>query len=117
MASKYDERALTELELYIDNDASLYRRRGEPILKNLSKKWMQGKYEHPKAVKLFMYLADDGAKQYAKEYASPSEWNKIFSVATRKSYAERAARHFETEALLGNIHHSVLMGQRKRVRG
>jgi len=59
---------MRELKLYIDNDASLYRQRYMPILKNLSKKKKKGNYRKGLASKAFMYLIDDGAKRYTKEY-------------------------------------------------
>ena len=59
---------MRELKLYIDNDANLYRQRYMPILKNLSRKKKQGKYRKGLASRAFMYLIDDGAKQYTKEY-------------------------------------------------
>ena len=59
---------MKELKLYIDNDSSLYRQRYMPILKNLSHKKKQGKYRKGLASKAFMYLIDDGAKRYTREY-------------------------------------------------
>ena len=59
---------MRELKLYIDNDANLYRQRYMPILKNLSRKKKQGKFRKSLASKAFMYLIDDGAKRYTKEY-------------------------------------------------
>ena len=59
---------MKELKLYIDNDANLYRQRYIPILKNLSRKKKQGKFRKSLASKAFMYLIDDGAKRYTKEY-------------------------------------------------
>ena len=58
----------TELKLFIDNDANLYRQRLVPIVKNIQKKMKSGKYDHNKAPKLWKYLVDDGAKKYAKEF-------------------------------------------------
>ncbi len=58
----------TELQLYIENDYALHRRQGLPILKNLATKVASGKYEHDKAVKLYMDFAESGAKKYAKEF-------------------------------------------------
>jgi len=57
-----------ELQLYIKNNEALHRRQGLPILKNLATKVASGKYEHDKAVKLYMYLTESGAKEYAKEF-------------------------------------------------
>lgn len=58
----------TELQLYIENDRGLHRQQGLPILKNLATKVASGKYEHDKAVKLYMHFAESGAKKYAKEF-------------------------------------------------
>ena len=52
-----------ELWLYIDNDAQLYKQQGLPIIKNLMTKKAQGKYDSKLAVKLYMYLVDNGAKK------------------------------------------------------
>lgn len=81
-----DKDAARELELYIDNDGQLYNQQYLPILKNLSKKMAKGKYDIKLAVKLWTYMADSGAKKYAKEYGSgPSyqKWSDMFSKATR----------------------------------
>ena len=59
---------MTELKLYIDNDASLYRQRYMPILKNLSTKKKKGKFRKGLASKAFMYMVDDGAKRYVRSY-------------------------------------------------
>ncbi len=89
-----------ELELFIDNDSTLYRQQYQPIQKNLITKMARGIYDHAKAVKLFGYLVESGAKKYAKE--SGGTWNTMFTVADRKQVAENLTRHFETEAKLGN---------------
>lgn len=93
-----------ELSLYIENDGTLYRQQAEPILKNLILKVAKGVYDHDKAVKLYMYLMESGAKKYVKEHGG-GEWSRVFSVATRKSVAEDFAKSFETEAALGNYAH------------
>ena len=59
---------MKELKLYIDNDQDMYRQRYIPLLKNLSRKKKQGKFRKSLASKTFMYLIDDGAKRYTKEY-------------------------------------------------
>ena len=97
-----DHHAAKELELFIDNDANLYRQQYQPILKNLAAKRARGIYDHAKAVKLFMYLMESGAKKYAREFASPSEWNTIFNVPTRMATAEEFTKSFEVEDDLGN---------------
>ena len=59
---------MKELKLYIDNDQDMYRQRYIPLLKNLSKRKKKGQYRKGLATKAFMYLIDDGAKRYTKEY-------------------------------------------------
>lgn len=97
----FDEHAATELELYIDKDSGLYRQQTQPIIANLLRKIKAGKYDSVKAVKLWEYLMDSGAKKYAKEFASPNEWNTIFTKATRRAVAERFAAQFEMNVKAG----------------
>jgi hypothetical protein len=97
-----DTHAAKELELFVENDADLYRQQYTPINKNLITKMARGVYNHAGAVKLFGYLMESGAKKYAKQYSGGSDWHQIFSPATRKAVAEVFAKHFEVEAKLGN---------------
>lgn len=97
-----DTHAATELELFINNDASLHRQQHVPILKNLATKKARGLYKHDLAVKAFGYLVEAGAKKYAAEFDSPGNWHKIFSVPTRKAVAEELTKDFEGEYSLGN---------------
>lgn len=93
-----------ELELWVENDATLYRQQGLPIIKNLMRKRAAGQYDSRKAVKLYMYLVDSGAKSYAKEHAGAGgmPWHKMFNKPTRMEVARRLVRSFEDEADLGN---------------
>jgi hypothetical protein len=84
-----------ELRLFIDNDARLYKSRFIPILKNLSKFKKKGKYNSKLAIKAFMYLLDDGAKLYAKDYASGDA--SIFSKKDKLELAKDYAEEFETQ--------------------
>lgn len=101
-----DEHSAHKLELYIENDADLYRQMTTPIHKNLATKKARGEYKHDLAVKAFMHLMEAGAKKYAREFGSPDQpWHKMFDVPTRKYAAERFAKEFETEYALGNYDH------------
>jgi len=102
MPSEADADAAQELTLFVDNDGDLYRQQTQPIFKNLRTKMAQGKYDREKAVKLFMYLAESGAKKYAKEFADGREWNQIFSVPARRLAAAQWRDSFEVDAQLGN---------------
>lgn len=90
-----DEHAENELLLYIDNDADLFRQQDLPIIKNLTAKKARGVYDHEKAVKLYMYLVENGAKKYAREFGGT--WNMLFSRGTRLNVARRFVRQFESE--------------------
>lgn len=93
----------TELKLFIDNDAALYRQQHVPILKNLATKKARSQYKHDLAVKAFGYLVESGAKKYAKEFGSPNQpWHKMFDIPTRKLVAEDLTKDFEAEFELGN---------------
>jgi hypothetical protein len=97
MTTQADEHAATELKLYIDNDAALYKNQRQSINKNLAAKKVTSKYKHDLAVKLFGYLVETGAKKYAKDFDDPKRWHHIFSVPTRKAVAEQLTRDFEDE--------------------
>jgi hypothetical protein len=99
--SEPDMIAARELELYINNDSQLYHSQFVPIVKNLMKKRAAGTYNHEKAAKLFLYLADAGAKKYYKEYSTPSGSFR-FDLATRWAVAKSLRDSFEQEAELGN---------------
>lgn len=97
-----DDEAITELRLFIDNDADLYKRQTTPMIDNVKRKIKNGKYDKNKAPKLWMYLVDNGAKKYAKEYSKPSDWNVIFPKNVRQKVAYDLAEYYFEEISLGN---------------
>ena len=94
VSSEVDEHAAQDLRLFIDHDGELYRQRRIPIERNLTKKWKKGTFDAARATDAYMYLVEAGAKKYAKEFASPSDWNKIFTKATRDYVADEYATDF-----------------------
>jgi len=84
---------MRELKLYIDNDASIYRQRYMPILKNLSKKKKKGNYRKGLASKAFMYLIDDGAKRYVRSYGG--NVRDMFPKRQRQMLAQDYVDEFE----------------------
>ncbi len=84
-----------ELKLYIDNDSGLYHQQTQPIIKNLQKKLAKGVFDKSKSEKLWMYLVENGAKKYAKEFGGV--WHKMFSMADRKAVARALAESFVEE--------------------
>ncbi len=100
-AAPADEQAATELAIYINNDGGLYRQQYMPIVENLRKKIKKGTYDRAKAVKLVMYLAENGAKKYAKELDEASRWAQLFSVPTRLAASDEILAGMEEGYLFG----------------
>ncbi len=91
------EHEARELHLYCENDGQLYRQQVEPIRKNLRKKMEKGIYDREKAKKLWMYLADNCARKYVKEFGGGMPWHKMFSTADRREVAKEFADNFKLE--------------------
>lgn len=85
-----------ELKLFIENDETLYRQQGFPIIKNLTAKKASGKYDHALAAKLYLYYVDAGAKKYAKDFGESKEWNKLFPKPDREAAAKKFADEFQS---------------------
>ena len=68
-----DSDAVNELDTFIMNDEELYRKRFMPIISNIKRKLSKNVYDHEKAQKLWMYLIDDAAKKYVREYGSTQD--------------------------------------------
>ena len=68
-----DSDAVNELDIYINNNEDLYRRRFMPIISNIRRKLAKNVYDHEKAQTLWMYLVDDAAKEYVKEFGSTQD--------------------------------------------
>ncbi len=90
---------IRELQLFCENDGDLYRQQVQPIHKNLQKKLAKGSYDHEKSKKLWMYLADNCAKKYAKDFGSEGQpWHKLFSTSDRRAVAARVRRRLQAGA-------------------
>ena len=88
----------SELKLFTENDGDIYQQQTTSILKNLATKMASGKYDHDKAVTMFMYLAESGAKKYAKEMGSPGQaWHDMFPIDVRRIAAAEWRDEFEAE--------------------
>ena len=80
--------AVNELDSYIMNNEELYRRRFMPIISNLKRKMKRNVYDHELAQKLWMYMIDDAARQYVKEFGSAGDDVKdMFPKETRMQVA------------------------------
>ncbi len=90
--SPIDHIAATELKLFADNDADLYRQQKSYIEKNLAKRKAKGTYDPEKAVIAFGYLTDNAAKKYSKEFGQTE-----FTKSTRMEAARQMAKEWELE--------------------
>ena len=68
-----DSDAMNELKLFINNDEDLYRKKFMPIIANIKRKIKRGVYNHEMALKLWMYLVDEAARKYVKEFGSSDQ--------------------------------------------
>ena len=106
-----------ELELYINNDGQLYKSQFMPQVKNLMKKRAKGQYDSNKAIKMFMYLVDAGAKKYIQEFASSdTKVADIFPKKIRAEVAESIRDDFESEAEIGGYDDLIASRQNKNNR-
>lgn len=99
-----DDHAATELLLFIENDPLLYGHQYPSFAKNLINKQARGIYDSKKAIKLFMYLVDRGAKKYAKDHGDGGQMGPSiggFNKATRRKVAAALVAGFENEAEMG----------------
>src|SRR5271157_4154621 len=87
-----------ELKLFTENDGDIYRQQTSMILKNLATKKASGKYDHDKAVDMFMHLAETGAQKYAREFGGPgTSWHEMFPKDIRRIVATEWRNEFEAE--------------------
>jgi hypothetical protein len=102
MSFETPEALATELVTFVDNDGDLYRGQTLSIIKNLVAKKASGKYDSDKSVALWMYLAESGAKKYAKEFGSAeSAWHEMFPIDVRRLAATHWRDSFEDEVKTG----------------
>jgi uncharacterized protein (DUF2384 family) len=88
ISENIDSDAVNELDTYIMNNEELYRRRFMPIISNIRRKLAKNVYDHEKAQKLWMYLVDDAAKEYVKEFGSTQDdVSNMFQKETREQVA------------------------------
>jgi hypothetical protein len=103
MSFETPESLATELCIFVENDGQIYHSQTLSILRNLAAKKSRGTYDRDRAVTLFMYLAETGARKYAREGGGDeSQWHAMFPVPVRKLAAAQWRDEFEGEYALGN---------------
>lgn len=96
-----DDIAARELELYATNDGDLYRQKFIPIAKNLIRKIKKGQYNHRMGWKAWMYMVDEAAKKYKREFGD------TFDKPTREKAAKEISYSFMREQRLGNYNNAT----------
>jgi len=81
--------AVNELDLYINNNEDLYRKRFMPLVHNLNRDLKANRYNHENAVKQWNLLVNDAAREYVKEFGKPGEDVKdMFAQDSRAKVAQ-----------------------------
>jgi len=81
--------AVNELDLYINNNEDLYRKRFMPLVHNLNIDLKSNRYNHENAVKQWNLLINDAAREYVKEFGKPGEDVKdMFAQDSRAKVAQ-----------------------------
>lgn len=94
--TKYDDPiAAREIELYAENNSSLYSQRWIPIINNLKRKKNKGTFDVKKAAVLMKYYVEDADKRYNKEHGDRNAKGYILSVNDRKLLAAKLAHYVE----------------------
>lgn len=88
-----DETAADELVLYLDNERDLYEQK-RAIAANMLRKMERGAYDHQRAPDAWMYVVENAARKYAKEFAVARDWSAIFNVPTRALAAKQLADRY-----------------------
>ena len=99
-----DEHALTELGLYIENEASLYPLKLQ-ILKGLKRKMDKNLYDAEQAKRLWKFWIDQGAKKYAQEFSNQGDERTIFSEETKRKLLDKMEVQYADEIKNGEHDH------------
>jgi hypothetical protein len=103
MSFENENSIVTELVQYTENEGDIHQRTVIPTITNLATKKAQGKYDSGKAIQAFMYVAEAGARKYAKDFGSDARsWHDTFPVSVRHAAATHWRDEFEAEFALGN---------------
>lgn len=93
-----DMDVLEDLELFMDNTASLHQQFNS-IIANVKRKMESGKYDPKLSPKLWLYWVEDGVKAYAKEFSVNPKVQ--FPMELKKALAERFSKHYDAAVKKG----------------
>jgi len=109
--SVVDAVAARELELYVENEASLIgpgNTLGANVMRMLAARIVRGTYDNTKAWKAWSPLVAEGAKRYKREIGPINA-----SKATRDAVATRLSEAFEGAVRSGGLDPMKLLGARR----
>jgi len=91
-----DKELVTELSMFILNDAQIYKSRILPVIKNMKRKVASGKFDKKLAIKAFSYAVADGIKKYSKTFdvVKPSRQDKEQIANTLYDHYQSAIMEF-----------------------
>ena len=91
-----DKELVTELSMFILNDAQIYKSRILPVIKNMKRKVASGKFDKKLAIKAFSYAVNDGIKKYSKTFdvVKPSKQDKEQIANTLYDHYQSAIMEF-----------------------
>ena len=99
-----DPAVTRELVLVIENNwPDLHTRQQVPIWRNLLLKKKRGTYDKEKAITLFMYLVDEGARRYGADFEGRRGIPTYMNKATRLAAAKELRDSFEADVKAGSI--------------
>jgi len=92
-----DKELVTELSMFILNDAHIYKRRILPVIKNMKRKVASGKFDKKLAIKAFSYAVTDGIKKYSQTFdvIKPSKQDKEEIAKTLYDHYQTAIMEFD----------------------
>ena len=91
-----DKELVTELSMFILNDAQIYKSRILPVIKNMKRKVASGKFDKKLAIKAFSCAVNDGIKKYSKTFdvVKPSKQDKEQIANTLYDHYQSAIMEF-----------------------
>ena len=91
-----DKELVTELSMFILNDAQIYKSRILPVIKDMKRKVASGKFDKKLAIKAFSNAVNDGIKKYSKTFdvVKPSKQDKEQIANTLYDHYQSAIMEF-----------------------
>lgn len=120
MAHEVDHQTVREVNLFLENDYDLWMRRRPQFVLNLARKLANGTYDHKQAPALWLFLVDEAAAKYDKEYGSGKGSKAWMEIGDRRALAQELADDFKREVEDGEheeVIQSVMSKKRKKELG